>query len=159
MGRKPEGTTKIWRETLNAIVKEHGTSVTKVSEMMGRDATWIYKKMPKGFGLFNEIEAIAMASVIGCKRDELTAIPVSEAMRGMTAVEMKPMSAEAMDDILSEVQALTAEVAMGFKAAEKDRTTMTKQDELYDLVRSSAKMLHTDLMTILAYLKGEEKAE
>lgn len=159
MGRKPEGTIKIWRETLNALAKEHGTSVTKVSEMMGRDATWIYKKMPKGFGLFNEIETIAMASVIGCKRDELTAIPVSEAMRGMTAVEMKPMSAEVMDDILSEVQALTAEVAMGFKAAEKDRTTMTKQDELYDLVRSCAKMLHTDLMTILAYLKGEEKAE
>lgn len=159
MGRKPEGTIKIWRETLNAIAKEHGTSVAKVSEMMGRDATWIYKKMPKGFGLFNEIEAIAMASVIGCQKDDLTKIPISESMRGMTVVEMKPMSAEAMDDILSEVQALTAEVAMGFKAAEKDRTTMTKQDELYDLVRSSAKMLHTDLMTILAYLKGEEKTE
>lgn len=64
MGRKPEGTIKIWRETLNALAKEHGTSVTKVSEMMGRDATWIYKKMPKGFGLFNEIETIAMASEI-----------------------------------------------------------------------------------------------
>ena len=159
MGRKPEGTIKIWRETLNALAKEHGTSVTKVSEMMGRDATWIYKKMPKGFGLFNEIETIAMASVIGCQKDDLTKIPVSESAREIAMARMSGATSGAMDDILSEIQALTAEVAMGFKAAEKDRTTMTKQDELYDLVRSSAKMLHTDLMTILAYLKGEEKTE
>lgn len=159
MGRSVEKIIKIYRETLEALARENGLSIAKVSEKMGRDATWLYKKMPKGWGLFSEIETIALASVVGCQKDDLTKIPISESMRGMTAAGMKPMSAEAMDDILSEVQALTAEVAMGFKAAEKDRTTMSKQDELYDLVRSSAKMLHTDLMTILAYLKGEEKTE
>ena len=91
---------KIYRETLEALAKENGLSVAKVGEKMGRDATWLYKKMPKGWGLFSEIETIAMASVVGCPKDALTQIPVSESGRE----RMNGASVDAMDDILSEVQ-------------------------------------------------------
>lgn len=151
MGRKTTGTNKVWRETLSEVTKAHGIGVTKVSEAMGRDGTWLYKKMPKGYGEFSDIEIIALCHVIGCTKEELMALPVSPG--GQKTASISPNGTN-LDDVLVEMQNITAEMGMGLKALQKDRPTMTKQDELYELVRSVAKMLHNDMVNLLEAAKG-----
>lgn len=156
MGRTALPRKRIYRETVEEIIKKNGIKKTDFCEAMGHTKGWFAATLTKGYYDISVAGLRLWALALGCTEDELTALPVSP--EGQKTASISP-NGNNLDDVLSEIQALTAEVAMGFKTIEKDRPTETKQDELYDLVRSVAKMLHTDLMTILAYLKGKEKTE
>lgn len=152
MGRTALPKKRIYRETVEEIIKKNGISKGEFCEAMGHTSGWFATTLAKGYYDISIAGLRLWALSLGCTEDELTALPVSP--EGQKAASISPNGTN-LDDVLSEIQALTAEVAMGFKAAEKDRPTETKQDELYDLVRSVAKMLHNDMVNILEAVKGE----
>lgn len=161
MGRNKTGEIKVYRETMDAVLKTHGMMWTKLSEAMGKDTSWLSKKFSYyGYAGFSEIEMIALTSLIGCTKDELTALPVSPEGK---AKERREKEAEAnakpteytIDDVVSEVQNLAAEMAAGFIEMRKDKSSAQKQDDLYELIRNTAKMIHTDIMTLVQAVRGE----
>lgn len=152
MGRTALPRKRIYRETVEGIIKKNGISKGDFCEAMGHTKGWFATTLTKGYYDISIAGLRLWALALGCTEDELTALPVSP--EGQKTASISP-NGNNLDDVLSEIQALTAEVAMGFKAAEKDRPTETKQDELYDLVRSMAKMLHNDMVNILEAVKGE----
>lgn len=152
MGRTALPKKRIYRETVEEIIKRNGIRKTDFCEAMGHTSGWFTTVLGKGYHDLTTAGLRLWALALGCTEEELTALPVSP--EGQKTASISPNGTN-LDDVLSEIQALTAEVAMGFKTAEKDRPTETKQDELYDLVRSVAKMLHNDLVNILEAVKGE----
>lgn len=160
MGRKKTGEIKVYRETMDAVLKTHGMMWTKLSEAMGKDTSWLSKKFSYyGYAGFNEIEMIALTSLIGCTKDELTALPVSPEgkakERREKEAEAKQQTEYTIDDVVSEVQNLAAEMAAGFIEMRKDKASAQKQDDLYELIRDTAKMIHTDIMTLVQAVRGE----
>lgn len=152
MGRTTLPKKRIYRETVEGIIKKNGISKGDFCEAMGHTSGWFATTLTKGYYDISIAGLRLWALALGCTEEELTALPVSP--EGQKAASISP-NGNNLDDVLSEIQALTAEVATGFKTAEKDRPTETKQDELYDLVRSVAKMLHNDLVNILEAVKGK----
>lgn len=152
MGRTTLPIKRIYRETVEEIIKNNGSSKGDFCEAMGHTSGWLATTLTKGYYDISVAGLRLWALALGCTEDELTALPVSQ--EGQKTASISPNGTN-LDNVLSEIQALTAEVAMGFKTAEKDRPTETKQDELYDLVRSVAKMLHNDMVNILEAVKGE----
>lgn len=160
MGRKKTGEIKVYRETMDEVLKTHGMMWTKLSEAMGKDTSWLSKKFSYyGYAGFNEIEMIALTSLIGCTKDELTALPVSPEgkakERREREAEAKQQTEYTIDDVVSEVQNLAAEMAAGFIEVRKDKASAQKQDDLYELIRNTAKMIHTDIMTLVQAVRGE----
>lgn len=152
MGRTALPRKRVYRETVEEIIKKNGISKGDFCEAMGHTKAWFSTTLTKGYYDISIAGLRLWALALGCTEEELTALPVSP--EGQKAASISP-NGNNLDDVLSEIQALTAEVAMGFKTAEKDRPTETKQDELYDLVRSVAKMIHNDMVNILEAVKGE----
>ena len=152
MGRTALQKKRIYRETVEEIIKKNGISKGEFCEAMGHTSGWFATTLSKGYYDVSIAGLRLWALSLGCTEEELTALPVSPEGQKTASISHNGNN---LDDVLSEIQALTAEVAMGFKAAEKDRPTETKQDELYDLVRSVAKMLHNDMINILEAVKGE----
>lgn len=160
MGRNKSGEIKVYRETMDAVLKAHGMMWTKLSEAMGKDTSWLSKKFSYyGYAGFSEIEMIALTSLIGCTKDELTALPVSPEgkakERREKEAEAKQQTEYTIDDVVSEVQNLAAEMAAGFIEMRKDKVSAQKQDDLYELIRNTAKMIHTDIMTLVQAVRGE----
>lgn len=160
MGRKKTGEIKVYRETMDEVLKTHGMMWTKLSEAMGKDTSWLSKKFSYyGYAGFSEIEMIALTSLIGCTKDELTALPVSPEgkakERREKEAEAKQQTEYTIDDVVSEVQNLAAEMAAGFIEMRKDKASAQKQDDLYELIRNTAKMIHTDIMTLVQAVRGE----
>lgn len=160
MGRNKSGEIKVYRETMDAVLKAHGMMWTKLSEAMGKDTSWLSKKFSYyGYAGFSEIEMIALTSLIGCTKDELTALPVSPEgkakERREKEAEAKQQTEYTIDDVVSEVQNLAAEMAAGFIEMRKDKSSAQKQDDLYELIRNTAKMIHTDIMTLVQAVRGE----
>lgn len=160
MGRKKTGEIKVYRETMDAVLKAHGMMWTKLSEAMGKDTSWLSKKFSYyGYAGFSEIEMIALTSLIGCTKDELTALPVSPEgkakERREKEAEAKQQTEYTIDDAVTEVQNLAAEMAAGFIEMRKDKASAQKQDDLYELIRNTAKMIHTDIMTLVQAVRGE----
>lgn len=160
MGRKKTGEIKVYRETMDAVLKTHGMMWTKLSEAMGKDTSWLSKKFSYyGYAGFSEIEMIALTSLIGCTKDELTALPVSpegKAKERKAEAEANAKPTEyTIDDVVSEVQNLAAEMAAGFIEMRKDKASAQKQDDLYELIRNSVKMIHADIMTLVQAVRGE----
>ena len=61
MGRKKTGEIKVYRETMDAVLKTYGMMWTKLSEAMGKDTSWLSKKFSYyGYAGFSEIEMIAL---------------------------------------------------------------------------------------------------
>ena len=160
MGRKKTGEIKVYRETMDAVLKTHGMMWTKLSEAMGKDTSWLSKKFSYyGYAGFSEIEMIALTSLIGCTKDELTALPVSPEgkakERREKEAEAKQQTEYTIDDVVTEVQNLAAEMAAGFIEVRKDKSSAQKQDDLYELIRNSMKMIHADIMTLVQAVRGE----
>ena len=160
MGRNKTGEIKVYRETMDAVLKTHGMMWTKLSEALGKDTSWLSKKFSYyGYAGFSEIEMIALTSLIGCTKDELTALPVSPEgkakERREKEAEAKQQTEYTIDDVVSEVQNLAAEMAAGFIEMRKDKASAQKQDDLYELIRNSVKMIHTDIMTLVQAVRGE----
>lgn len=160
MGRNKTGEIKVYRETMDEVLRMRGMLWTKLSEAMGKDGSWLSKKFSYyGYAGFNEIEMIALTSLIGCTKDELTALPVSpegEAKeRREKEAEAKQQTEYTIDDVVSEVQNLAAEMAAGFIEVRKDKSSAQKQDDLYELIRNSVKMIHVDIMTLVQAVRGE----
>ena len=160
MGRKKTGEIKVYRETMDEVLKTHGMMWTKLSEAMGKDTSWLSKKFSYyGYAGFSEIEMIALTSLIGCTKDELTALPVSPEgkakERREKEAEAKQQTEYTIDDAVTEVQNLAAEMAAGFIEMRKDKASSQKQDDLYELIRNTAKMIHTDIMTLVQAVRGE----
>lgn len=161
MGRRSSGEVKVYRETMDEILRRHGKYWTKLSTAMGKDGSWLTQRFAKcGYAGFSPIEMIALTSLIGCTMDELMALPVSPEGK---AKERREKEAEAnakpteytIDDVVSEVQNLAAEMAAGFIEMRKDKASAQKQDDLYELIRNTAKMIHTDIMTLVQAVRGE----
>lgn len=160
MGRKKTGEIKVYRETMDEVLRMRGMQWTKLSEAMGKDGSWLSKKFSYyGYAGFSEIEMIALTSLIGCTKDELTALPVSPEGK---AKERREKEAEAsrpteytIDDAVTEVQNLAAEMAAGFIEVRKDKSSAQKQDDLYELIRNSVKMIHADIMTLVQAVRGD----
>lgn len=160
MGRNKSGEVKVYRETMDEVLRMRGMQWTKLSEAMGKDGSWLSKKFSYyGYAGFSEIEMIALTSLIGCTKDELTALPVSPEGK---AKERREREAEAsnpteytIDDVVTEVQSLAAEMAAGFIEVRKDKSSAQKQDDLYELIRNTAKMIHADIMTLVQAVRGE----
>lgn len=160
MGRNKTGEIKVYRETMDAVLKTHGMMWTKLSEAMGKDTSWLSKKFSYyGYAGFSEIEMIALTSLIGCTKDELTALPVSPEgkakERREKEAEAKQQTEYTIDDVVTEVQNLAAEMAAGFIEMRKDKASAQKQDDLYELIRNSVKMIHADIMTLVQAVRGE----
>ena len=160
MGRKKTGEIKVYRETMDEVLRMRGMQWTKLSEAMGKDGSWLSKKFSYyGYAGFSEIEMIALTSLIGCTKDELTALPVSPEgkakERREKEAEAKQQTEYTIDDVVSEVQNLAAEMAAGFIEMRKDKSSAQKQDDLYELIRNTAKMIHTDIMTLVQAVRGE----
>lgn len=160
MGRKKTGEIKVYRETMDEILRRHGKYWTKLSTAMGKDGSWLTQRFAKyGYAGFGEIEMIAFTSLIGCTKDELTALPVSPEgkakERREKEAEAKQQTEYTIDDVVSEVQNLAAEMAAGFIEVRKDKSSAQKQDDLYELIRNTAKMIHTDIMTLVQAVRGE----
>lgn len=162
MGRKKTGEIKVYRETMDAVLKTHGMMWTKLSEAMGKDTSWLSKKFSYyGYAGFSEIEMIALTSLIGCTKDELIALPVSPEGKAKKRREAEEAEANAkpteytIDDVVSEAQNLAAEMAAGFIEVRKDKASAQKQDDLYELIRNTAKMIHTDIMTLVQAVRGD----
>ena len=160
MGRKKTGEIKVYRETMDAVLKAQGLMWTKLSEAMGKDTSWLSKKFSYyGYAGFSEMEMIALTSLIGCTKDELTALPVSPEgkakERREKEAETKQQTEYTIDDAVSEVQNLAAEMAAGFIEMRKDKASAQKQDDLYELIRNTAKMIHTDIMTLVQAVRGD----
>lgn len=160
MGRKKTGEIKVYRETMDAVLKTHGMMWTKLSEAMGKDTSWLSKKFSYyGYAGFSEIEMIALTSLIGCTKDELTALPVSPEgkakERREREAEAKQQTEYTIDDVVTEVQNLAAEMAAGFIEMRKDKASAQKQDDLYELIRNSVKMIHADIMTLVQAVRGD----
>ena len=160
MGRKKTGEIKVYRETMDEVLRMRGMQWTKLSEAMGKDGSWLSKKFSYyGYAGFSEIEMIALTSLIGCTKDELTALPVSPEgkakERREKEAEAKQQTEYTIDDVVSEVQNLAAEMAAGFIEMRKDKASAQKQDDLYELIRNSVKMIHADIMTLVQAVRGE----
>ena len=160
MGRKKTGEIKVYRETMDAVLKVHGLMWTKLSEAMGKDTSWLSKKFSYyGYAGFSEVEMIALTSLIGCTKDELIALPISPEGKAKERrekdAEAKQQTEYTIDDVVSEVQNLAAEMAAGFIEMRKDKASAQKQDDLYELIRNTAKMIHTDIMTLVQAVRGE----
>lgn len=160
MGRNKTGEIKVYRETMDDVLRMRGMQWTKLSEAMGKTGSWLSKKFScYGYAGFSEIEMIALTSLIGCTKDELTALPVSPEekakKRREKEAEAKQQTEYSIDDVVSEVQNLAAEMAAGFIEMRKDKASAQKQDDLYELIRNTAKMIHTDIMTLVQAVRGE----
>ncbi len=160
MGRKKTGEVKVYRETMDAVLKTHGLMWTKLSTAMGKDTSWLSKKFSYyGYAGFSPIEIIALTSLIGCTMEELMALPVSPEGKAKERrekdAEAKQQTEYTIDDVVSEVQNLAAEMAAGFIEMRKDKASAQKQDDLYELIRNTAKMIHTDIMTLVQAVRGE----
>lgn len=160
MGRKKTGEIKVYRETMDEVLRMRGMQWTKLSEAMGKDGSWLSKKFSYyGYAGFNEIEMIALTSLIGCTKDELAALPVSPEgkakERREKEAEAKQQTEYTIDDAVTEVQNLAAEMAAGFIEVRKDKASAQKQDDLYELIRNSVKMIHADIMTLVQAVRGE----
>lgn len=160
MGRNKTGKIKVYRETMDEVLRMRGMQWTKLSEAMGKDGSWLSKKFSYyGYAGFSEIEMIALTSLIGCTKDELTALPVSPEgkakERREKEAEAKQQTEYTIDDVVSEVQNLAAEMAAGFIEMRKDKASAQKQDDLYELIRNSVKMIHADIMTLVQAVRGE----
>lgn len=145
---------------MDEVLRMRGMQWTKLSEAMGKDTSWLSKKFSYyGYAGFNEIEMIALTSLIGCTKDELTALPVSPEgkakERREKEAEAKQQTEYTIDDAVSEVQNLAAEMAAGFIEMRKDKASAQKQDDLYELIRNSVKMIHADIMTLVQAVRGE----
>ena len=145
---------------MDEVLRMRGMQWTKLSEAMGKDGSWLSKKFSYyGYSGFSEIEMIALTSLIGCTKDELTALPVSPEgkakERREKEAEAKQQTEYTIDDVVSEVQNLAAEMAAGFIEMRKDKASAQKQDDLYELIRNTAKMIHTDIMTLVQAVRGE----
>ena len=152
MGRTASPRKRIYRETVEEIIKKNGISKGDFCEAMGHTNGWFATTLTKGYYDISIAGLRLWALALGCTEDELTALPVSP--EGQKTASISPNGTN-LDDVLVELQNITAEMGMGMKALQKDRPTETKQDGLYDLVRSVAKMLHNDMVNILEALKGE----
>ena len=152
MGRTASPRKRIYRETVEEIIKKNGIKKTDFCEAMGHTSGWFATTLTKGYYDISVAGLRLWALALGCTEDELTALPVSP--EGQKTASISP-TGNNLDDVLVELQNITAEMGMGMKALQKDRPTETKQDELYDLVRSVAKMLHNDMVNILEAVKGE----
>lgn len=160
MGRSKSGDMKIYRETMDEVLRMRGMQWTRLSEAMGKDGSWLSKKFSYyGYAGFNEIEMIALTSLIGCTKDELTALPVSPEGRAeerrKKEAEAKQQTEYTIDDAVTEVQNLAAEMAAGFIEMRKDKASAQKQDDLYELIRNSVKMIHADIMTLVQAVRGD----
>lgn len=160
MGRKKTGEIKVYQETMDEVLRMRGMQWTKLSEAMGKDTSWLSKKFSYyGYAGFSEIEMIALTSLIGCTKDELTALPVSPEgkakERREKEAEAKQQTEYTIDDVVTEVQNLAAEMAAGFIEVRKDKASAQKQDDLYELIRNSVKMIHADIMTLVQAVRGE----
>lgn len=160
MGRNKTGEIKVYRETMDDVLRMRGMQWTKLSEAMGKTGSWLSKKFSYyGYAGFSEIEMIALTSLIGCTKDELTELPVSPEgkakERREKEAEAKRQTEYTIDDVVSEVQNLAAEMAAGFIEMRKDKASAQKQDDLYELIRNTAKMIHTDIMTLVQAVRGD----
>lgn len=152
MGRTALPRKRIYRETVEEIIKKNGIKKTDFCEAMGHTSGWFATTLTKGYYDISVAGLRLWALALGCTEEELTALPVSP--EGQKAASISP-NGNNLDDVLVELQNILAEMGMGMKTLQKDRPTETKQDELYDLVRSVAKMLHNDMVNILEAVKGE----
>ena len=151
MGKTALPRKRIYRETVEEIIKKNGIKKTDFCEAMGHTSGWFATTLTKGYYDISTAGLRLWALALGCTEEELTALPVSP--EGQKAAGISP-NGNNLDDVLVELQNILAEMGMGMKALQKDRPTETKQDELYDLVRSVAKMLHNDMVNILEAVKG-----
>lgn len=138
---------RVWRETAEMLRQKAGLTQIAISGEMGFNTTWYAKKFATGSGDLNGAEFVLMCKILKCTEKELTAIPGK-----------KPEEPEkpAEGDLLSEVQAIAADMSTGLGKLLSDRATAQKQDELYGMVRNGFKQIHKDLESLLAVWKGEK---
>ncbi len=147
--------TKVWFGTIEQLIEKAGVSRAKLSEELGFSQSWYYKKFNgHGYGEFNKLETMAICSALHCTTEELTALPVAKETNKPKA-EGASTAGTGLDDLISEIQCVQAEIANGIAEAKKDKATATKQDDLYELIRNVGRMLHSDIMTLAAAVKGD----
>ena len=106
--------TKCYRETFNAVFAEHGTNASKVCQAVNKSTTWLAKKMEVGYAMFSTMELIAIANVVGCRVDDLSAIPTKASRpTERTTAAAAGLTKEQMDEVLSLI-------ADGFKMLHTD---------------------------------------
>lgn len=137
---------KVWRETAEMLRQKAGLTQMALSGEMGFTSTWFAKKFETGRGALSGAEVVLMCKILNCTEKELTAIP---------GRELEEMEKPAEGDLLSEVQAIAADMSTGFGKLLVDRATAQKQDELYEMIRNGFKQIHKDLESLLEVWKGE----
>lgn len=112
---------RVWRETAEMLRQKAGLTQVAISGEMGFTSTWYAKKFATGSGDLNGAEFVLMCKILKCTEKELTAIPGKKPEE-----QEKP----AEGDLLSEVQAIAADMSTGLGKLLADRATAQKQDEL-----------------------------
>lgn len=137
---------RVWRETAEMLRQKTGLTGVALSGEMGFSSPWYAKKFATGYGELNGAEFVLMCKILKCTEKELTAIP---------GKELEEPEKPAEGDLLSEVQAIAADMSTGFGKLLADRATAQKQDELYEMIRNGFKQIHKDLESLLEVWKGE----
>lgn len=154
MGRTAMERKKIYKETVEAVLRKYRMSKGEFCEAMEHTAQWFGTTFAKGWYDITKPNLKLWAITIGCSEDELTAIPVSP--QGKAENQTKADAAADSEEILTELQAISANVAAGFLGIGQHLVTDTKIDELHEMIRSGLKLLHTDLMMVYNAVRGEE---
>lgn len=121
MGRTKAERKRIYKETVEKMLKQHGMNKSEFNDAMGHGKSWFPTTFAKGYYDISTANLRLWAFVIGCKEDELTEIPkAKEEPKAYTIAN----SAEAMlmTDIRlnKDMEELTALITDGFRMIHQD---------------------------------------
>lgn len=117
MGRTAMERKKIYKETVEAVLKKYRMSKGEFCEAMEHTAAWFGTTFAKGWYDITKPNLKLWAITIGCDEDELTAIPVSPQGK---AEKKSAEKAQANDDSVAMIANLTATMVDGFAMLHQD---------------------------------------
>lgn len=116
MGRTAMERKRIYKETVEAVLKKYRMSKGEFREAMEHTASWFGTTFAKGWYDITKPNLKLWAITIGCSEDELTAIPVSPQGKA----EKKASEDADSDTTTAMIASLTATMIDGFAMLHQD---------------------------------------
>lgn len=132
MGRVTQERKRIYKETVEEVLKKYRLSKGKFCEDMGHSGSWFGTTLARGYYDIAKPNLRMWAMVIGCTEDELTAIPVSPQGKAKEKQEKQDSAQAAADnETLSMLANLMATMLEGFSMLHTDIRNLIETMDKY----------------------------
>ena len=128
MGRPILERKKIYKETVEAVLKKHDYTKGQFCRDMDHTSAWFGTTFVKGYYDITKPQLRLWAMTIGCTEDELTAIPVNPQGKQMQK-EAEDKTADAVTTAM--IADLTSTMIEGFRMLHHDIKTLIETMDKY----------------------------